>query len=534
MSDHLAIDYTNKDYSSLRAALLRLARYRLPEWTDHSPADLGVVLVDLFAYMGDVILYYQDRIANESFLATAQERASVMHLLRQIGYEMKRPVPATTELELTFTPPGGPAVVAIPHGTAFRATQPSDARPYFEYMGPDLTVDLNSDQVRPQDGSANVTYALPVHQSRTVPTEVLGSSTGEANQRFRLTQAPAILESIAVEVDEGAGWVRWDRRESLLYQVDRDGRVAVSAADARDCYCQYDEDGNAWVHFGDGEYGRRPPLGTNNIRVTYRVGGGSVGNVPPGSITESVAAIANLTAVSNPLSAAGGEDEQSTADAARLGPQVFRSTERAVTVQDYVALAYQAGGVEKARARALGWNRIQLYVAATGSSCGPVPEGLRRQLLAWFEDRRMAGTFVEIMDPTCVAIDVTIAVTIDPHFQPESVRQQVADAAHAILAYANTSFGQVLSQAEPLAAARAVAGVVAADILHFRRNDEAIDQRQWDDRLSDASLPEFSGLPDFLQEALLSQRRTNERIELGEFEIPVSGTIEVEVEVKQP
>jgi len=46
------IDYTNKDFQSLRRAMLELARYRLPEWTDQSPSDLGVLLVDLFAYMG--------------------------------------------------------------------------------------------------------------------------------------------------------------------------------------------------------------------------------------------------------------------------------------------------------------------------------------------------------------------------------------------------------------------------------------------------------------------------------------------------
>ena len=65
------IDYTNKDYDSLREAMLELAREKLPAWTDHSPNDLGVTLLELFAYMGDILLYYQDRIANESYLDTA-------------------------------------------------------------------------------------------------------------------------------------------------------------------------------------------------------------------------------------------------------------------------------------------------------------------------------------------------------------------------------------------------------------------------------------------------------------------------------
>ena len=104
-SDKPAIDYTDKDFASLRQALLELATFRLPEWTDRSPADLGMLLVDLFAYMGDVVSYYQDRIASESFLDTAVERRSILNLLRLIGYELAPPAAASAELTLVFNPP---------------------------------------------------------------------------------------------------------------------------------------------------------------------------------------------------------------------------------------------------------------------------------------------------------------------------------------------------------------------------------------------------------------------------------------------
>ena len=105
-SDKPAIDYTDKDYDALRQALLGLATYRLPEWTDRSAADLGMLLVDLFAYMGDIVSYYQDRIASESFLDTAVERRSIINLLRLIGYELAPPVASSAELTLVFNPPG--------------------------------------------------------------------------------------------------------------------------------------------------------------------------------------------------------------------------------------------------------------------------------------------------------------------------------------------------------------------------------------------------------------------------------------------
>src|SRR5712691_2657531 len=143
MNDRPAIDYTNKDYASLRRAMLDLARYRLPEWTDHTPSDLGVLLTDMFAYMGDIILYYQDRIASELFPGTAQERRSVLQLMRLIGYELAPPKPARADLLLTFNVPAGPAVVAVPTGAQFATLLPQNDPLLFEYLGPPLTIDLH-------------------------------------------------------------------------------------------------------------------------------------------------------------------------------------------------------------------------------------------------------------------------------------------------------------------------------------------------------------------------------------------------------
>jgi len=94
------IDYLARDYNSFRQALIDLIPAKLPEWTDRSEADFGIVLIELFAYMGDILSYYQDRIANEAFLTTAQERRSVINHLRLIGYEMAQAAPAAARLGL--------------------------------------------------------------------------------------------------------------------------------------------------------------------------------------------------------------------------------------------------------------------------------------------------------------------------------------------------------------------------------------------------------------------------------------------------
>jgi hypothetical protein len=528
------IDYTNKDFQSLRRAMLDLARYRLPEWTDQSPSDLGSLLIDLFAYMGDVLLYYQDRVANESFPATAVERRSVLNLMRLIGYQLAPPVPASVELSLAFNAPAPAAssIVTIPQGAQF-ATAPAGGLPAqtFEYLDPSTDIDLRSDQVQARADGKLVYSGLSLLQSSQQPTSVLGSSTGEPNLMFSIPGTPVILSTLLVEVNEGSGWVSWDRRESLLYDTAADGSISLSASDARDYYVQFDENDVAWVVFGDGTYGRRPPVGVNNIRATYRLGGGSAGNVPANSITVANTAIPLLDSVTNPLPAAGGADHEAISHAVAFGPLAFRSGQRAVTLNDYVALAQQAGGVAKVRGQSPNWNTIELYVAPQGDSLSPVPEQLRRSLISYFEDKRMAGTFVEILDATAVPVDISIELVYDKRYRPDAVRQAAESAVQDLLAFANVDFAQPLYLSDVYGKVEALAGVTAMTVLRFRREDSAA-------ALLTVPLPALTisqlaaQLPGIdvnalIQRALQIDVATDGRIEIQEFEIPVLGNLEI-------
>ncbi|MBI3803964.1 MAG: putative baseplate assembly protein [Nitrospirae bacterium] len=82
------IDYVTKDYEGFRQGMLNQIPLLLPNWTDRSESDFGVVLVELFAYVADILSYYQDRVANEAYLPTATQRRSVVELLRLIDYQI--------------------------------------------------------------------------------------------------------------------------------------------------------------------------------------------------------------------------------------------------------------------------------------------------------------------------------------------------------------------------------------------------------------------------------------------------------------
>lgn len=526
--DRLApqIDYTDKDYESLRRALLTFASLRLPEWTDRSPADFGMLMVDLFAYMGDVVLYYQDRLANEAFLGSAQERSSILAHLALIGYRLAPPVAALAELDLTFDP-GLPAVV-IASGTQFR-TQGIEPPQTFEYTEPDLTIVLGSDQVEAQASGQLVYRGLPVRQGVTMPTRVIGSAGLDANQSFEVAPGPVIPESLVVEINEGAGWVRWDRRESLLYDIAIDGRVTLSTPQARHYMLEFDAGGGAQVRFGDGRFGRKPPQGAGNIRAGWMAGGSQAGNVPGGAIREALTVVPNLAAVTNPKAAAGGQDAEATEEARRFGPMAFRARNRAVTMADYEALAHQAGGVAKARAQARSWNRVDLYVAPAGPVLTPMPETLRRKLLSFFEDRRMAGTFVRVLDAIATPIEITAEVAYDERYRADAVGQGVREAVDALLAYANVSFGQPVYLGALHDAMLRVPGVLRADILRFKRSDE--NETGIEAALADANLPPLDGLPVILREALQREVEADGRLEMGFAEIAMLGELDLSMKV---
>lgn len=529
LPDKPAIDYTDKDFESLRDALLGLAIYRLPEWTDRSPSDIGMLFIDLFAYMGDVVSYYQDRIASESYLETAVERRSVLNLLRLIGYELAPPAASSAELTLTFNPPGPaqPTVVTVPEGTGFatKAGQSTPSQP-FVYLGPERQIDLAGEAVTAAADGKLVHAGLPVRHGAVVTGEILGSSTGEPNQMFALAASQVVVETLEVEVDEGAGFVGWQRRANLVYHVAGDGDVVTSAADARDYYVQFDEDGRASVVFGDGEHGRRPPAGIDNVRASYVAGGGAVGNVPAGAIVEAKTPVANLAAVTNPLPATGGADGESIERAARLGPLAFRSGDRAVTLNDYVTIARQAGGVAKVRARTTGWNRIELYVAPEGTEVTAATAEQKQRLVAYFETRRMIGTSVFVRDPQRVVVDIAVGLITEHNHPAEVVRDRAQRAVESLLAFDNVDFGRTLYLSKVYEAVEAIGGVHAATVTRFRRRDQTLPRTLRRKVLLEAGLGDVSA---FVERAFSGDIAMEGRIDIGEVEIAVPGTITVTV-----
>jgi hypothetical protein len=82
------IDYLAKDYASFRQLILDRLALILPDWRERHVPDLGITLVELLAYVGDYLSYYQDAVATEAYLGTARQRISVRRHARLMDYAM--------------------------------------------------------------------------------------------------------------------------------------------------------------------------------------------------------------------------------------------------------------------------------------------------------------------------------------------------------------------------------------------------------------------------------------------------------------
>lgn len=82
------INYLAKDYASFRQLMFDRLAVTMPEWKERHVPDLGITLVELLAYAGDHLSYYQDAVATEAYLHTARQRISVRRHAGLVDYRM--------------------------------------------------------------------------------------------------------------------------------------------------------------------------------------------------------------------------------------------------------------------------------------------------------------------------------------------------------------------------------------------------------------------------------------------------------------
>jgi hypothetical protein len=263
----ISVDYTSKDYYSLRSELITRIQDRVKNWTGTDNHDFGVALVEAFAYLGDLMSYYIDRAANESFINTATQRSSVINIAQTYGYSLAGYSAAFTTL--TFYNSSADAVT-IPAGTVVSGDLIiGDTVRTIEFTtDADVTIDAyNVITDQPSSGTISASHGRSVTQvsgDATADGELIGTSTGTAKY------------DVPVRTNSRSGWVYCHlcpRRRCVLKWQEVKHITDYGPTDL--VFTTYtDETDNVFINFGDGVSGVIPTL-YSEIRAQYTVGGRS-------------------------------------------------------------------------------------------------------------------------------------------------------------------------------------------------------------------------------------------------------------------
>lgn len=433
MSDLPSIDFTSRDFDTIIESLKLHLKSRFPDtYTDFTESSMGMALLELTAYVYDLLSYMLDATANELYLPTAQDRESVINICKLVGYDLDPATSASVVCELTIDAVQAQDVI-IAQGT--QIVTENDL--VFE-LAQEATITAGT-----LEGEGTFTHGETKEDNFT--------SDGSANQSFELANNGVANGTIVVEVNG----TEWDEQDSLVYG---DSTSEIYTID-------YDENDKATISFGDGSSGYIPP-NTASIKVTYRVGGGVEGNIAIGQVNQTV--VGTLQGVAPPVNVtvtvynaergSGGLDRETISYAKYWAPRYVHANGRAVTKQDFTTLATlfrdstyggPAYACAELRQEVPELNTVDVYLWSLDSNGRPTTagSGLIAAMQEYFDNNdagaiRLISVDTEVQSGMNLYLDLELSVKTQSGFNATEVLNDVLDAISALLVSASNQPGQ--------------------------------------------------------------------------------------------
>jgi hypothetical protein len=338
-----------------------MARIRAtsPEWTDLSPGDPGMTLVDVFAYLTETLMYRLNRVPEKLFI----------EFLRLIGIKLEPQTAAATTLVFRRKS-AATGQIDIPRGTRVTVAKP--------IAGREPPVFVTADAARISDGANEA--RVNAYHVELVEAEPAGPATGRPGYRFTVRRPPIVatggtidlvvaVQALEGELKDGDPAIEHDGQtfrvwheveyftdqggDPYAYVVDRGTGQITFAPEARtrDARGSLEETPRRLANVP--EEGRR-------ILVWYPRGGGADGNVDAGTLTIMKDPIAGVDAT-NPEPSTGGHTAETLENALVRGPQEFHALDRVVTARDFELVALRS----KSLARAVAHTQAEIWEYAT-------------------------------------------------------------------------------------------------------------------------------------------------------------------------
>lgn len=466
------IDFTALDYNANRQILIEYVRTYYPnDFNDFVSSNGFIILMDIIASISDKLALRGDLLANEAFLSTAVSEESVENHLNLIGQSINRQTAATIDVECTinnvlFTD------VVIPPGQQITAQGPNGTKINYEvYKGPG---DWTSDIIIPAGKRGVVAWGVQGNFASSYSAIALGGP----NQQYTIVDDDILLSPIFVDVTYGNTTTRWKAIFDPIQLYDaRDEVVEIKY------FTTIDGNPSLMLTFGDNINGKAPLAGSE-IKVSYRVGGGSAGRIAAGAIDVSLP-IQNERRTSNVnfrniTASVGGTDAERISDAKKRAPKSYSLHGVLVTANDYVNYATSFshpyyGKVSKASVvleTSPNDNIVDVYVLSIGFDGLPTsaPNPLKESLQTAMSNISVVTDQVRIKDGNIKSLDLKAMIVVDRNVDARIVKNLVDTSIIDFFNINNFEMGQPLYISKLIERIESINGVRYVDLLNPNKN----------------------------------------------------------------
>lgn len=451
------VDYAATDFGSLRTALISYMKTVYPtDYQNFTESDFAMMFTELVAYMGSIMSFKADALANENFLSTAQNRRNVKKLLELVGVRLKGPTSAGANAQIVLDSAyGGSEFTLAAANRSITISSPLDGAQLtftiyktlngkLSDMGGDTT-DLVFNTSESTDPTSPQTWTNAALVEGALVEETGTFNSTEVFKSIALTQGPVVENSVQVFITAPE-----DNLSGVYSQVDN--IFAASGNSDKIFDVLYDDTYNGTVRFGDGVVGASP-ANSSRYRVLYRVGGGARGNLLGYTIAASITAgDAGAATISNTGVAAGGLDAESISMAKKYGPLVFKQQDRLVTLGDFESFVARynsptggtAIGTAATREAHSSANIIDVYVLqkATENQLQKATVEYKTNLLSAMQSKKMLTDEVVIVDGLIRTLDLVITLFVDKAYSDteEQIKAQALNTITEFFSYDKFGF----------------------------------------------------------------------------------------------
>ena len=434
------LSYIDRSYNQIKQAVLNRLAVVVPEVTDNSESNILVRLINVYAAIAEMLGYYLDNMARETFLSNARLYFTAVKIAKQYDYRIASSQAASVDLQFTFQQTGtGPFTgFTVPAGTE---VQTADGIQFFTIQ----------DLVFLPSSLNTITGVVAATNAQAVTGVSLGTSNGNATQVFTAPTDVAGFTIVAI-----VGGVPYIGVETFAFSGPTDQHFVQSV----------DENKNVIITFGDGVNGLIPPLG-DSIEINYNRCDGQDANVSANTVTNIISTLPTPPtgyeiSVSNPSRAAGGTEVEDLASLKKHIPLQLRTNNRAVTEQDFIDIANLNPQVAQASVSYSCGKFVSVYVAPDGG--GIASQALLNDVSDFFEPRRIITTSIDVLAAGEIRIQLLITLRVASNQLRSTVQTDVRNALLDFFSVDNQQIGGTLHISDIYQTIENVTGVNSSTI----------------------------------------------------------------------